>query len=235
MGRAPEKIHTEKRSSELAPGSCGEQAGWAWGHTLEEELRLHQLAVLPGAPAWATRGESPQAEGPSGLSGLGEVCFHCHRPGKHTRFLVPPTPPPRPRPGHSEGDSASGVPFDAAGDQRMEKWLPRKHCEGCPFGVGQMAGKKGRVFSLRADPGPGPQLTLALAQSCGSACTPGREELAPKADLPRPASESRGLAWSKISLRSSLWVLPPGFWEVSVLREGHQVLREKPKQIQHKS
>ena len=66
------------------------------GHTLEEELRLHQQALLPGAPAWATRGESPQAEGPSGPSGLGEVCFHCHRPGKHTRFLVPPPAPPAP-------------------------------------------------------------------------------------------------------------------------------------------
>lgn len=160
-----QRKYTQRREAASLPqAAVGSRQDGPGGHTLEEELRLHQLALLPGAPAWATRGESPQAEGPRGLLGLGEVCFHCHRPGKHTRFLVPP-PPPRPRPGHSEGDSASGVPFDAAGDQKMEKWLPRKHCEGCPFGVGQMAGKKGRAFSLRADPGPGPELTLALTQS----------------------------------------------------------------------
>ena len=104
---------------------------------------------------------------------------------------------------------------------RME--TSQKTLWGCPFGAGQGSGERGRAF---APAGEAPLLWLQPWE--GAACW--------IAGLPNHP-ESSALAWGSESLRPSCCSRPPQLWilGVSVPREGHQVLREKSKQIDHKT
>ena len=157
MGWGPEKTHTEKRSSELAPSSCGGRMGLG-DNPLESEWRRGWCCCPRPCLAAQVSPTGRWAQWAIGFWGRSlSLSLSLARKAHQSR-----PPPPS---GHCEGDCASGILFDVVGEQLEDGDFPEN-----TVGVSLWGRSGGR--------GEREGLCPRLAKRHCSGCSPGREQLA---------------------------------------------------------